>query len=55
MDLEVQNIIPANETVGKDIKDENTWDLISSEVGSLSKNLSNRKTISERLGRDKKF
>lgn len=55
MDLEVQNIIPGNESVGKEIKDGNTRDLISSEAGSLSKNLSNRKTISEGLGRETKF
>lgn len=55
MDLEVQNNIPGNESVGKEIKDGNTWDLISSEAGSLSKNLSNRKTITEGLGREGKF
>lgn len=55
MDLEVQNIIPGNETVEEEIKDGNTWDLIISEVGSLSKNPSNRKTISEGLGREMKF
>lgn len=55
MDLEVQNNIPGNESVGKEIKDGNTWDLISSEAGSLSENLSNRKTITEGLGREGKF
>lgn len=55
MDLEVQNIIPGNETVGEEIKDGNTWDLISPKVGRLSKNLSNRITISEGLGREMKF
>lgn len=55
VDLEVQNIIPGNETVGKEIKDRHVWDLINSEAGSLSKNLADRKTVSEGLGREMSF
>lgn len=50
MNLEVQNIIPGNESAGKEIKDGNTWDLISSEAASLSKNLSNRKKNQRKVG-----
>lgn len=55
VDLEVQNIIPGNETVGKEIKDRHIRDLINSEAGSLSKNLTDRKTVSEGLGKDMRF
>lgn len=55
VDLEVQNIIPGNETVGKEIKDRRIRDLINSEAGSLSKNLTDRKTVSEGLGKDMRF
>ena len=55
VDLEVQNIIPGNETIGEEIKDGHIWDLINSEAGSLSKNLVDRKTVSEGLGREMSF
>lgn len=55
VDLEVQNIIPGDETVGKEVKDGHIWDSVSSEAGSLSKNLADRKTTSEELGREMNF
>lgn len=55
VDLEVQNIIPGNETVGEEIKYGQLWDLINSDGSSLSKNLADGNTASEGLGREMSF